>query len=237
MLPTSIFCRRLYAQSTAYNGAVVIGDNGSNGLIRKYISQDPSVTFGGTVDDSSAITHTLDVRAISFDRSQTPTIAFVGPIGSIVPLGALSVTTQTILPPPVDNPHADPVVESSGNLTIGGNITTVGSQNFSTGGVTLQPPSGGSITINSKQGTVQFVGTPPSVIADLTNQITVLNNSAPIIVTPSTNVASGAAIVPILAPPEVAFALESQAEGRVFVTEPTKVLPCDSVAKDECSKS
>jgi hypothetical protein len=220
-----------------YNGAVVVGDNGSNGLTRQFISEDPSVTFGGTVDDSSAITHTLDVKAVSYSADQSPSISFVGPIGSIVPLGALSVTTQTILPPP--NPADPPVVQSAGNLTISGNITTVGGQNFSTGGVTLQPPAGGSITLNSKQGTVQFVGTPPSVVADLNSQVSVLNNSAPYVppTVPTVQVVSNNAIVPVLAPPEAAFMIETETEGRVYVNDPGRVMPCQSVTKDECSKS
>jgi hypothetical protein len=238
----NLFANVYTLNNQTYNGAVVIGDNGSNGLIREFISVDPSITFGGTVDDSSAVTHTMDVRAISYDRAITPSISFIGPIGSIVPLGALSVTTQTILPPPVDNPHADPVIESSGNLTIGGNVTTVGSQNFSTGGVVLQPSPGNSITLNSKQGTVQFVGLPQNVVADLGNQLTVLNNSAPVVpnivqTTPSGQTTSNAAIVPILAPPELAFAIDPNPEGRVSVSEPVKTVPCDSTAKDECSKS
>jgi hypothetical protein len=222
-----------------YNGAVVVGDNGSNGLIRKFISQDPSVIFGGTVDDSSAITHTLDVRAVSYSALQSPTISFVGPIGSIVPLGALSVTTQTILPPL--NPADPPIVMPSGVLTIGGNVTTVGDQNFSTGGVTIQPPPGSTVTLNSKQGTVQFVGTPPGVVADLNNQITVLNNSAPSVPTQNSNgnsVISAFGNVPPLYPSEEQFLIAAVSqEARVWVGSDNLEHPCEIGVKDECSRN
>jgi hypothetical protein len=224
-----------------YNGAVVVGDNGNNGLIRKFISQDPSVTFGGTVDDSSAVTHTLDVRAVSYSALQSPTISFIGPIGSIVPLGALSVTTQTILPPL--NPADPPVILPSGVLTLGGNVTTVGGQNFSTGGVTLQPTPGNTITLNSQQGTVQFVGTPAGVVADLNRQVTVLNNSAPTTPTPAQNgnasaVMTFAGTIPPLYPSEEQFLIAGlTSEARVWVGSDDLTHPCEVGVKNECTRN
>ena len=207
-----------------YNGAVVIGDNGSNGLTRTFTSQDPSIAFGGTVDDSSAVTHTLNARAISFDRQEVPTISFLGPIGSIVPLGGLVVTTETR----ITNPDQTVTTSPSGTLTLGGNVTTIGGQSFSTANVALQPPSGSSITLTSKEGRIQFTGLSDAALGNLNSQLS--------IVSPFTSVTSGPSIVPILAPPEIAFALEADPEGKVLVSDPSRVKPCDPEAEDICSK-
>jgi hypothetical protein len=207
-----------------FNGAVVIGDNGSNGLIRTFTSQDPSITFGGTVDDSSAVTHTLNARAVSFDRQEVPSISFLGPIGSIVPLGGLVVTTETR----ITNPDQTVTTTPSGTLTLGGNVTTIGGQSFSTGNVTLQPPAGSTITLTSKEGRIQFDGLSEAALGNLNSQLSVIS--------PFTLVTRGASIVPILAPPELAFAIDSDPDGKVMVADPSKVSLCESEAEDSCSK-
>jgi len=139
-----------------YNGAVVISDNGSNGMTRTFLSEDPSVIFGGTLDDSSAITHTLDVIAISHDPSLFPSVNFMGPVGSITPLGGLSVITEVIPAPSPANPT--PISTPSGSITITGNITTVGGMSFNTNGINLQPAPGNIISLTSQHGAVQITG-------------------------------------------------------------------------------
>ena len=139
-----------------YNGAVVISDNGSNGMTRTFLSEDPSVIFGGTLDDSSAITHTLDVIAISHDPSLLPSVNFLGPVGSITPLGGLSVITEVIPAPSPANPT--PISTPSGSITITGNITTVGGMSFNTNGINLQPAPGNIISLTSQHGAVQITG-------------------------------------------------------------------------------
>ena len=69
-------------EEQTYNGAVLIGDNGNNGLTRTLLSIDPAVTFNGTVDDLIANTHTLIVKAISLDRTP-PAITFMDEVNSI----------------------------------------------------------------------------------------------------------------------------------------------------------
>lgn len=229
----------IYTHSTqTYNGAVVISDNGSNGLIRTFLSQDPSIVFLGTVDDSSAVTHTLDVRAVSFDINQTPTIAFMGPIGSIVPLGALMVTTETRLEPV--NPSDPPIILPSGELTIGGNINTVGAQSFSTGGVTLQPAPGATITLTSAQSTVQFAGISESARNSLNTQISIVNNAVPSInpaPQPTSSPGLNFSVIPPLEPDaEMFYPARRYFEGRVFVSAPDQAAPCKVEVADECGR-
>jgi hypothetical protein len=64
-----------------YTGPVLIGDNGSNGLTRRLVSIDPSVTFNHSVNDSDG-THTLIVEAYALSASDpAPTITANGEIG------------------------------------------------------------------------------------------------------------------------------------------------------------
>jgi len=215
--------------SQTYNGAVVIGDNGSNGLVRIFTSQDPSIVFGGTVDDSSAVTHTLDARAISYDVSQAPVVAFRGPVGSITPLGALNVTTEMNLdtPPP---PHTD-----TGGVIITSNITTVGSQNFNTSAVILQPSGGSSISLSSTKGTVQFSGLSDDSLASLRGQIAINN-----FYTPSANSNSGLSntYLPPLFPSEEQFSLEGGLQfAQVLVEEHIELDPCESETKTGCARN
>jgi len=69
-------------EEQTYNGAVLIGDNGNNGLTRTLLSIDPAVTFNGTVDDLVANTHTLIVKAIALDRTP-PSVTFMDEVNSI----------------------------------------------------------------------------------------------------------------------------------------------------------
>jgi autotransporter-associated beta strand protein len=69
---------------------VVIGDNGRNGTTRVLLSEDPAVTFYGTIDDSVANTHDLIVKAVTYTGLETPTIDINGNVGSITPLKSLT---------------------------------------------------------------------------------------------------------------------------------------------------
>ena len=69
---------------------VVIGDNGRNGTTRVLLSEDPAVTFYGTIDDSMANTHDLIVKAVTYTGLDTPTIDINGNVGSITPLKSLT---------------------------------------------------------------------------------------------------------------------------------------------------
>jgi autotransporter-associated beta strand protein len=48
-----------------YRGPLTISDNGSNGLVRKLLSIDPSITITNTIDDVTPYTHSLYIAAAS----------------------------------------------------------------------------------------------------------------------------------------------------------------------------
>ena len=213
-----------------FNGAVVISDNGSNGIIRTFISQDPSITFLGTIDDSTAVTHTLNLKAVSFDANQIPQITFRGAIGSIVPLGGLIVTTEMRLDAdPSPTVHGTP----NGEITIGGNVTTIGDQTYTGGGVRFDPaPGAGPIILTSKTGTIGFIG-PNGPGGDLDGHIS-----------PSGSFGGGTTVngipsyIPPLMPNEEQFLIAGKyADGEVLVSEPYKPVPCSAstpIDSDEC---
>ena len=222
----SLFADVTTINKQLYTGAVVIGDNGNNGLTRVLTSQDPSIIFAGTVDDSRDITHTLDARAISYDPSQPPIVSFLGLVGSLSPLGSLRVTTEMRLDP------GSPAPIDLGGVRISASINTIGDQSFHTNAITLNPAPGSAISFNSKQGSVEFVGI--SDVTSLANlSALIANNSVTQPLVSSMGTSNMA--VPVLAPPEAAFSIEKNYEGRVYVGEPEKAIPCDSVSKDECS--
>jgi hypothetical protein len=236
----------IYTLNTqTYNGAVVISNNGSNGLLRTFISQDPSIAFLGTVDDSSAVTHTLDVRAISYDPTLIPEIRFMGAVGSIVPLGGLLVTTEMRTIPA--DPMAPITIVPAGSLTIADNINTVGEQRFSSAAVTLEPAPGRTISLSSERSTVQFAGISDLDRGRISNQVNIVNNSNPIappvIPQPDTsNPASSQSdsLLAALNPPflkqdgEVFSLSKSTTTARVSVTKPEQAIPCKIEANDEC---
>jgi hypothetical protein len=227
----------IYTLNTqTYDGAVVISNNGSNGLLRTFISQDPSIAFLGTVDDSSAITHTLDVRAISYDPTLIPEIRFMGAVGSIVPLGGLLVTTEMRIIPA--DPMAPITIVPAGTLTIADNINTVGEQRFSSGSVTLDPAPGRTISLSSERSTVQFAGISEQDRGRLNNQVNIINNSNPIINPVAPQPDSLVAVLnytPFLNQDEEVFNLsKGTISARVSVTKPEKAIPCKIEANDEC---
>jgi hypothetical protein len=192
----------IYTLNTqTYNGAVVISNNGSNGLLRTFISQDPSIVFLSTVDDSSAVTHTLDVRAISFDPLLIPEIKFMGAVGSIVPLGGLLVTTEMRIIPA--DPRDPITIVPAGTLTIADNINTVGEQRFSSGSVTLDPAPGRTISLTSERSTVQFAGISEQDQNRLIGQINIVNNSNlnPNPVAPQPDSFDASSVIPRPSPP------------------------------------
>jgi autotransporter-associated beta strand protein len=71
-----------------YNGKVLIGDNGTNGLTRVLLSEDPIITFNGTVDDTIFNTHNLIVKSISISGNEIPEIHVNGDVGATTPLAS-----------------------------------------------------------------------------------------------------------------------------------------------------
>ena len=129
-----------------YNGAVLIGDNGSNGATRILLSEDPSITFNGTVNDVIANTHNLVVEAISNvpanaqTASQLPTVTFNGNVGDLAPLASLYVKTGIQTAPAagvrITDISPDRTI-ANGNTTIAGNITTAGNQTYIANNINL----------------------------------------------------------------------------------------------------
>ena len=76
-------------ENQIYTGAIRIGNNGNNGFTRTLVSLDPFIQFNGTIDDSGESTHTLVAKAIA-NQGPAPAIDFLGDIGSIKPLAALT---------------------------------------------------------------------------------------------------------------------------------------------------
>ncbi|MDC0626486.1 YDG domain-containing protein, partial [Methylophilaceae bacterium] len=69
-----------------YNGAMFVGDNGTNGLTRTLLSVDPEVIINGTVDDLDPNTsHTLVTKAVSLN-TDTPVVNVTGEVGATNPL-------------------------------------------------------------------------------------------------------------------------------------------------------
>ena len=115
-----------------YHGAVTIGDNKTNGKVRTILAEytdSPKITFFGTVDDSTANTHDLIVKAVSLSGKGSE-VTFEGAIGSIVPLKTLTVSlglqnsdTSSKYSDIKPNEYLDGVI-------IKGDITTYGDQNY-----------------------------------------------------------------------------------------------------------
>ncbi|MBU3578135.1 S-layer family protein, partial [Polynucleobacter sp. UK-Kesae-W10] len=123
-------------ETQTFTGNVKIGDNGSNGMVRTLLSEDPTITFNNLVDDTSAGTHTLLVRAISIQPGLTSAVNINQAVGSIAPLLALDIKTGTQTPY-----EANPVITDtygySGGINIVGNVSTVGNQTYTANTISL----------------------------------------------------------------------------------------------------
>jgi autotransporter-associated beta strand protein len=115
-----------------YHGAVSIGDNKTNGTVRTILAEytdSPKITFFGTIDDSTANTHDLIVKAVSLSGKGSE-VTFEGKIGSIIPLKTLTVSlglqnsdTSSKYSDIKPNEYLD-------GMIIKGDITTYGDQNY-----------------------------------------------------------------------------------------------------------
>ncbi|WP_202816813.1 MBG domain-containing protein, partial [Polynucleobacter sp. MWH-Adler-W8] len=163
-----------------YIGHVLIGDNGSNGLTRILLSEDPSITFKGQVDDAQANTHNLVVAAIAIDPTQDQAVTFNGAVGSVAPLASLTVRTG------VQNQEANALIAAistnpnnySGVVNILSDVTTSGNQNYTANTIGLGSSALGSTpqAFTTNGGVISFnVGT--------TGNNLISNGSVPINVT------------------------------------------------------
>jgi hypothetical protein len=122
-----------------YNGNLLIGDNGSNGLTRTLLSEDPSITINGTVNDLVSGKHNLVLRAITLDGSQVPAISLNGTVGLISPLATLTVTTgrQDLSLTSVFSAIGLNPLTFIGQISIAGSITTTGDQSYTANSMLL----------------------------------------------------------------------------------------------------
>jgi len=147
-------------ETQIYNTAIVVGDNGSNGLIRLLLSVDPTITFNGTIDDVLKNTHTLIVKAVLVGTGTSPVISFYGDVGSINPLFALDVETgpQFLLGSEllgmIDRSHPELF---QGTISILANISTLGNQEYTTNTVNFGNNTPlNTITLSSPNGNIIF---------------------------------------------------------------------------------
>jgi autotransporter-associated beta strand protein len=146
-----------------YRGDVLIGDNGTNGLTRILLSEDPSIQFFGKVDDVLANTHGLLAKAVSIYGNETPDITFFADVGSVAALASLDVElgqqNQDINIAFSDISINDRT-QYIGNLTIAGNVSTSGNQTYTANVIKV---GDASVTSSSVPNTVKMTSTGGSV--------------------------------------------------------------------------
>jgi hypothetical protein len=95
-------------------------------FVRTLISEDPSVTFNGSVNDLVTSTHTLLVGAITTDnstaQSNAASVTFAAPVGAMSPLYSLNV--QTV----VNAARPDLAASYVGSIAVTGGVETFASQ-------------------------------------------------------------------------------------------------------------
>ncbi|WP_067495025.1 autotransporter-associated beta strand repeat-containing protein, partial [Ferrovum sp. PN-J185] len=163
-----------------YNGSVVIGDNGTNGIIRTIISVDPQVYFNGTVNDTTAGAHVLDVAATTNSSVVIPMIAFMGNVGNNAALQSLTVGTgwQDTQATADIGQILSGKSNYNGQVIIAGNVTTQGSQSYTTGQIQLGNngtgqnqqltiTGNGNITMNTKTSGIAPLGTGSTLTVNI----------------------------------------------------------------------
>jgi hypothetical protein len=148
-----------------YNGAVLISDNGSNGMTRTLLSEDPAITFNGTVNDSVFNTHNLIVKAISLDPTQIPVIDFNGSVSTVNRLASLTAITG------IQDQSSNQALYSS--LGIGANSGTVNINGISQGQGNVVLVKGGYLPPSADLGEITNVVTQ----TDSTQVLPVVSNN------------------------------------------------------------
>jgi len=105
-------------------------------FVRTLISEDPSVTFNGSVNDLVTSTHTLLVGAIATDnstaQSNAASVTFAAPVGALSPLYSLNV--QTV----VNAARPDLAASYVGSIAVIGGVETFSSQTYRASVMTAQ---------------------------------------------------------------------------------------------------
>ena len=150
-----------------FNGNLFVGDNGSNGTTRTFLSVDPSVTINGSVNDASASgEHSLKVLVVTLDNA-LPVITLNGSVGDINPLANLTLTTgrQVATPTALMGDISSDASNYFGRITIAADVKTLGNQTYTGNTIALGDASQTNQTqvFESKGGAVTFnVGVPTS---------------------------------------------------------------------------
>ena len=149
------FGTQTYGSSNA-PANVVIGNNGVNGTVRTLISEDPAITFWGTINDTTANTHDLMLRSVAYLANQEPTVSIYGDVGAIKPLKTLTVVTG--LQETVGSPRFADISQTQylGDITLAGNITTLGNQEYTANQITVGTSTAEDYTLTSVEGRVIF---------------------------------------------------------------------------------
>jgi hypothetical protein len=168
----------LYADVTTfetqrYEGRVHIGNNGKNGFIRQLISLDPSVVFQGSIDDTVAMTHGLEVRAVTTDATngKLPEIKFLGNVGQSIRLASVAALTGIQDDITAGAIASDVLTEPArrlGVVSIDGDVSTGGDQTYTAGSIDIGSNGGDPVALNSEYGVVSLV-VRPDVLAGLRN--------------------------------------------------------------------
>jgi YDG domain len=141
-----------------YNGSLLVGDNGSNGPTRVLLSEDPAITFNGTINDTVAGTHNLFVKAVTL-ANETPSISFNDVVGGVAALKSLTASTGAqdaangALYSAIDTTPANLV----GRVTIKENVSTTGDQTYTANGFTLgNGTANQALSLTTETGNIAF---------------------------------------------------------------------------------
>jgi hypothetical protein len=114
-------------------------------LVRTLISVDPTIRFNGAVNDTVEGTHSLVTLSIARVRNMPADVIFKSTVGKDLKLYSLSVRTLE---------YIDAPVRGIGTIALGGSVSTVANQTYST---TLFEVIGDSaIVLSSESGTIRI---------------------------------------------------------------------------------
>ena len=148
--PTIGFLFSGYSRYFQYSNSTIISTitylNSNPIYVRTMVSEDPSITFNGSVNDLIADTHTLLVAAIAPDNSNASSAAssinFAGSVGNLSPL--YSLNAQVV----VSQSQANAISNYVGTISLTGNIATYSDQTYRASVMTAQA--------SAQPGTVTF---------------------------------------------------------------------------------
>jgi hypothetical protein len=115
-------------------------------LVRTLISVDPTIRFNGAVNDTLEGTHSLVALSIARVRNMPADVVFNSTVGKDRKLYSLSVRTLEY----IDGP-----VRGNGIIKLGGNVSTVANQTYST---TMFEVTGNSaVVLSSESGRIRIL--------------------------------------------------------------------------------